>query len=343
VNLGLDWLARHQDPKGFWDCDGFMANCTDGPCDGAGSALYDPGVSGLALLSFLGGGETPLHGKYKDTLKSGLAYLRSIQDPEGCFGPRFTKRFVYNHACAALAMTEAYALTGSPLFKTNAQLAIDFIHKCQNPYLAWRYGVRPKDNDTSVSGWMLMRLKSAKVAGLRVDQAGFDGMKAWLDKVTEPEYGRVGYTTRGSGPARPENLIDKFPTDKSEALTAIGILSRIYIGEDPRSSELIDREVDLCLTHLPVWDRQNGSIDMYYWYYGSLALFQVGGDAWRQWNGALKSAVVDHQRKSGCAAGSWDPVGPWGADGGRIYSTALMTMTMEVYYRYARVFGAQRK
>ena len=51
----------------------------------------------------------------------------------------------------------------------------------------------------------------------------------------------------------------------------------------------------------------------------------------------MKTAIVDHQRKDGCARGSWDPVGPWGREGGRVYSTALCTMCLEVYYRYPRV------
>jgi hypothetical protein len=82
---------------------------------------------------------------------------------------------------------------------------------------------------------------------------------------------------------------------------------------------------------------------MYYWYYGTMAMFQVGGDAWSRWNKALREAVVPHQRGDGNFDGSWDPVGPWGADGGRVYSTAMMTLCMEVYYRYARVFGARTR
>jgi len=339
VDLGLEWLKNHQDPDGYWDCDGFMEQCLGNQCGGPGNALYDPGVSGLALLAFLGAGETHKHGRYKKTVRKGLKYLKQVQDPEGCFGPRTTNHFTYNHAIGALAMAEAYALTASPLFKQSAQQAIDFIHKAQNPYLAWRYGVRPQDNDSSVTGWMIMAVKSAKAAGLRVDQACFDGTLAWIEKATEPEYGRVGYTSRGTGPARPQSLMDKFPADKSESLTAVGILARIFIGEDPRQSEIIQKGTDLCLKALPVWDETSGSIDMYYWYYGTLALFQVGGDAWKSWNTAMKSEIIDHQHKENCEKGSWDPVGPWGSEGGRVYSTAVCVMCMEVYYRYGQVFG----
>jgi hypothetical protein len=341
---GLEWLKNHQDKDGYWDCDGFMEQCKVNQCGGPGDAMYDPGVSGLALLAFLGAGETHKFGNYKKTVRNGLKYLKQIQDPEGCIGPRTTNHFTYNHSIATLALVEAYGLTASPLFKQSAQSAIDFIHKAQNPYLAWRYGVRPQDNDTSVTGWMVMALKSAKICGLRVDQAAFDGAGAWINKATEPEYGRVGYTSRGTGPARPQNLMDKFPADKSESLTAVGMLTRIFIGEDPRKSEMIQKGKDLCLKNLPVWDEQSGSIDMYYWYYGTLAMFQVGGkEVWKPWMDAMEEAIIKNQRQEGDEKGSWDPVGPWGNEGGRVYSTALMTMCMEVYYRYPRVFGAGSK
>jgi hypothetical protein len=340
VDGGLEWLKNHQDEEGMWDCDGFMKHDKVPPvCDGAGNAMYDPGVSGLALLAFLGAGETHKHGRYRKTVGAGLRYLKQIQDPEGCFGPRTTTHFTYNHAIGALAMTEAYAMTMSPLFKTSAQNAIDFVHKCQNPYLAWRYGVRPQDNDTSVSGWMIMALKSARIAGLRVDDAAFEGMKAWLDKVTEPEYGRAGYTARGTGPARPQDLMDKYPADKSESLTAVGILSRIFVGEDPRKSEMIAKGAELCMKALPVWDEASGAIDHYYWYYATLALYQVGGPVWNRWNESIKTAIIDNQRKDPVSfKGSWDPVDPWGGEGGRVYSTAVLVMCMEVYYRYDKVF-----
>jgi len=339
---GLEWLRNHQSKGGYWDSDGFMAECKGTACDGSGHALYDPGLSGLALLAFLGAGETHKYGNYQATVRNGLRYLKQIQDPEGCFGPRTQKNHTYNHAIAALAMTEAYAMTGSPLFKRSAQLGIDYVHKAQNPYLAWRYGVRPGDNDTSVSGWMLMALKSARIAHLRVDENAFAGMRSWLEKATEPEYGRVGYTSRGSPPARTPDMMEKFPSDRSESLTAVGVMSRVFLGENPSKSELIQKGTDLCLRSLPVWDEASGSIDMYYWYYGTLAMFQVGGDAWKRWNTAMAPAILDNQRVSGCAKGSWDPIGPWGREGGRVYSTALMTMCMEVHYRYPKVFGTTR-
>jgi hypothetical protein len=80
---------------------------------------------------------------------------------------------------------------------------------------------------------------------------------------------------------------------------------------------------------------------MYYWYYGSYAMFQLGGTHWKKWEAALKAAIIDNQEKGGDESGSWDPIGPWGFAGGRVYSTALMALCIEVYFRYGRVTGAR--
>jgi len=342
VLLALTWLANHQSPDGRWGAESFVKQCRLNQCDGPGNKLYDVGTTGLALLPFLGAGQTPFAGTHKERVLKGLIWLMAQQTEDGCFGKKTTGdnpyKYTYNHAIATRAMAEAYGLTGSPFLKASVERAVQFIHKAQNPYLAWRYGVRPADNDTSVSIWMFLALKSAKEAGIEVDQAGFDGMQAWIEKVTEPEYGRVGYTSRGTGPGRPEDMIDKFPADKSESLTAAAIIARIFLGEDPRKSEIIAKGEDLLLKCLPVWDEQSGSIDMYYWHFGTLAMMQVGGDGWGTWQTAMFADALDHQRKQGDEKGSWDPVGPWGAEGGRIYSTALMAVILESPYFYPRQF-----
>ena len=55
----------------------------------------------------------------------------------------------------------------------------------------------------------------------------------------------------------------------------------------------------------------------------------------------VKAAVLDSQRMDGAHRGSWDPLGPWGHSGGRVYSTALMVLNLEVYFRYGQLIGAR--
>ncbi len=357
VEDALRWLAAHQSANGGWEAAGFQRWCDGKPAavqpDGKGKAFYDAGVTGLALCAFLGAGYTN-RGRhpFAATVSKGLRYLKNVQDAEGCFGPRAGQHYTYNHATAALAMVEAFGMTGSPIFRSSAQKALDFISLSRNPYFAWRYGVKPGDNDTSVTGWMMMALKSARLINedairrgksppLLVDEEAFDGVRAWVDKMTDPDYGRTGYVERGGAPARPQGLIDRFPGDKSESMTGVGLLARIFYGEDPRRSKIIQKGAALCAKLPPTWNPDDGSIDMYYWYYATLAMYQVGGPTWAAWRQSMETAIVGHQRKDTefCLyKGSWDPIGPWGPDGGRVYSTALLAMCLEVYYRYDRVF-----
>ena len=339
--LALEWLKNHQSPDGRWDGDGFDAMCKLNKCDGAGDASHDVGLTGLALLPFLGAGSTHQNGEYKDTVKLGITYLRGRQDAEGCFGPRTTEAFQYDHACAALAMVEAYGMSGSRLLRDSAQRSVGFVQQSQNPYLAWRYGVRDGDNDTSVTGWMAMVLKSAQLAELEVDGGAMRGALGWVDRMTDPEFGRVGYQQRGGAPARKNDMMDKFPGDQSESLTAVGVLVRVFAGQDPAKEPAIQKGVDLMSKRLPRWDTTSGELDMYYWYYGTLAMFQVGGEPWKRWDGAMKTAIVDHQRvePGRDELGSWDPVDPWSPEVGRVYSTSVLAVCLEVYYRYSRVVG----
>lgn len=194
----------------------------------------------------------------------------------------------------------------------------------------------------SVSGWMMMALKSAKLAGLDLNDRIFEEVVAFTDELTDPQTGRTGYQKRGELPVRAKGREQQFPGSESESMTAVGMLVRIFGGHDPKVDPMLKAGAELLMKRLPVFEKDTGKVDMYYWYYGTLAMFQVGGPEWTAWNNKMKSAIIDSQRSDkGNSFGSWDPVGPWGEDGGRVYSTALMTMCLEVYYRYGRVFGTR--
>ena len=346
---GLEWLKNHQSPDGSWDCDGFSANCGkigSNTCDGPGHAQHDVGTTALALLAFLGEGNTTTEGMYKEVVAQGIKWLRDQQDPDsGLIGEKSSHEFLYNHSLAALAICEAYYASKSPLLKKTAQDSINYIQRARNPYGAWRYDVPPiGDNDTSVTGWMVFALAAAKDADLEVDMGAFDGALSWVEEVTDTQTGRVGYDSFGSLSSRTV-ANEHFPREKGEAMTAVGMLCRIFIanvkGEDFTQMDLLDKHAELLKRTPPEWDPDGFGCDMYYWYYGTYAMFQMGGAHWRAWEGAMQKAVVESQRKDGDEKGSWDPIGPWGYAGGRVYSTAIMTLSIEVYFRYARVLGAR--
>ncbi len=345
----LRWLADHQDNDGQWDADDFIKH--DPPedrCDGAGHPLRDVGVTALSLLAFLRAGYGTHEGAtddaakwYAGTVRAGLRRLLAWQDAEGAYGSRHQQQWIYGHAMATLAMAEAYGMMRSPAYGKSAQRAVDLLLAARNPDRAWRYGIREGENDTSVTAWCVLALHSARLAGLRVDKRAFKGALAWVQKMTDPEWGQVGYNIPGGPSCRMEGLQERWPPGQSRALTGAGILLRTLCGEDPRTEPLIRKGADLCLGLPPSWNPDAGTIDMIYWYFGSEAMHQLGGARWRKWDEARREAILHHQHPPGRGArsGSWDPIDPWGREGGRVYATALLALTLLVEYRSERVFG----
>jgi len=78
-------------------------------------------------------------------------------------------------------------------------------------------------------------------------------------------------------------------------------------------------------------------INFYFWYYGTLALYQHQGPAWKAWNRAVREILLPMQERKGPCDGSWPPKGQW-ATGGRVVQTALATLCLEVYYRYLPLY-----
>jgi len=351
---GLEWLKEHQSDDGRWDCDGFPNECDRGGelCDGIGEPNHDVGVTGLALLAFLGFGDSLKEGTYQPQIKAGVAWLLKQQDKEtGLLGQAVGHEFLYSHSIAALALCEAYySDKGNPLLKKAAQNSINYISRARNPYYAWRYEVPPNgDNDTSVTGWMVFALAAARDAELEVSFEDFRGALTWFDDVTDPATGRTGYLERNGQSSRLETLADRYPRELTEAMTAVAMLCRVFIEdivpETAKQEDILRKGGDLLLERLPEWTDDGSTCDMYYWYYGSYAMFQMGGiDAsyWSKWEKAMEKAILPNQRlEPPCYDGSWDPIGPWGYAGGRVYSTACMVLCLEVFFRYGNVLGAR--
>ena len=341
---GLEWLANHQDEDGKWDCDEFMKHDpVNDACEGPGQPEHDVGVTGLALLAFLGDGHTTRQGLYKEKVTRGIKWMREQQDFEsGLIGDKIGHSYMYNHGIATLALCEAYYFSKSPLIRGTAQKAVNFITTARNPYGVWRYEQPPVgDNDSSVTGWMIFALKSAEEAGLNIDTAAFTDSISWFDEVTDRATGRVGYDSVGSASSRVPGVNDNFPVDKTECMTSVGLLCRFFLGQDPAEEDMMVKHADLIMKSLPEWDPDGLTNDVYYWYYGSYAMYQMGGKHWKAWNKSMKKAVLDSQRKDGASKGSWDNIGPWGFSGGRVYSTASCVLCLEVYFRYSKVLGAR--
>ncbi len=280
-------------------------------------------ATALALLPFLGAGQSHKRGEYQDAIDRGLQWLVDHQPADGGLQGRGIGR-MYAHGLATIVLCEALAMSRDDSLRPPAQRAIDFIVRAQHPAGGWRY--HPGDEgDMSVVGWQLMALQAGRTAHLDVPQSAFDGAGRFLDTV---KGGRRG------------GLFSYQPWQaETPAMTAEGLLCRQYLGwpqDQPGLREGINRMIR---DALPNKHRPN----VYYWYYATQVIHHVGGEPWKNWNAAVREALLAMQEKEGHPAGSWAPRGGAIGDidtrtGGRIYMTALALCTLEVYYRYLPLY-----
>ncbi|MBH55715.1 MAG: hypothetical protein CMJ82_00830 [Planctomycetaceae bacterium] len=256
VARGLEWLARHQEPAGHWSLHKFNAHpgCT---CQNPGQSITDAGATALALLPFLGAGQTHIAGMYKDEVRAGLDFLLDNQAPDGDLstGARGNTR-LYTHGQAAIVLCEAYMMSGDQRLKQPAQNAITFIIAAQHHQGGWRYNPG-QPGDTSVVGWQIMALQSARAAGLQVPNSVLQKANQFLNSVQAPNQ-LYAYQPRVS------------PT---HVMTAEAILCRYYLGHGRNASTIATGINHLIDNHLPNRSGEN----IYYLYYGTQVMHHYGG------------------------------------------------------------------
>lgn len=311
VARALAFLARTQEADGRWTH--FLNDRSTTP---NANYRHNQALTGLATLCFLAADHTPdKDGPYRDTVTRSLQYLLRHLTPEGDLRADGN---MYSHAIATLALAEAAIMTGDEVFKEAALRGARFICTAQNPRDgSWRY--KPLDaGDTSVLGWQVLALHSAEFLGFELPPETRTGAFRWLDKVSSGKHG----------------VIAGYQSPKPRAtMTAQAALSRMLLGQELS----VPQQEEVC-EYLLRRDPLKDSAAYYLWYYCSLSMMQMQNDAWRKWNPYIRDYLVASQVSGGERDGSWTPDSNYGFIGGRIYSTALATLTLEVYYRYLPMY-----
>ncbi len=323
VENSLKWLASVQEPNGRWSSSRHGGGAVETDPQGQqrldGGKRADSGVTGLVVLSFLGAGYTHDRGRYTEEVRRALDWLIAQQRPEGQLAGDATKYDQnYCHAMATFALAEAYAMQKDandyPELRSAVKRGVKWIAGMQNDDGGWRYG-RGTESDMSMFGWQLMALKSAVNGGIPVPEETRRGMVKFLDARGQGQHGGLAGYKRVDPP--------------TPAMTAEALFCRQMFTI--RTNDAASQEAVAYLRrHLP----RVTVYDEYYWYYGTLAMHHLDDESWQEWNNALRDMLITMQRQEGPLAGSWDPRGKWAGIGGRLYSTALSTMCLEVYYRY---------
>jgi hypothetical protein len=336
---GLRWLARHQNADGSWTAAGVREHCTaDAPCPDPKQVWtrnYDEGLTGMALLSFLGAGfsheskqwlldpNTQQRWQVGEVVKNGLRWLKGRQNEDGSFSR--DRAFLYNEALGALALTEAYGLTQHSAWREPAQRAIDFLQRAQRPnpsgsgLWGWRYASRQEieakypggsldetgkkelfDADLSVTGWCVMALKSAQLSKLRVAPESLQGALAFTQWVSLPD-GQAGYLDPKVAGQKVSGVDDHFQYHTA-SMSALAMCVRAFTAHDA-ADPFLEPAARRIAADLPRQGKDGLEADYYYWYYGSLALHQfdgpdsprASGKYWGPWNKAMVEALTATQ------------------------------------------------
>ena len=341
VDRGLEFLARSQQQDGRWSLGTFAGGT---PAD-VPKLRSDTAATGLALLSFLGAGHDHFDGPHRDTVRRGLEFLLASQKPDGdLYLPADelsnSCAWLYSHGIASIALCEAVGMTGDPLVKPAAEKACGFIAASQHPTRGgWRYTPR-SDADLSVSGWMLVALRSGELGGVQTDPRTLDGVRRLLEAASsKTDSARYAYN-----PLKPEQRMSPL---SSACMTAVGGLMRLHTGAAADDPRVIQAARLLAALPPEYGTATRKTRDSYLWYYASQVLVHTGGPEWQTWYGRLVDTLAATQESAGPKAGSWDPLGAapdrWGIYGGRLYVTALHLLALEVPDRRLPTYSAANR
>jgi len=341
IESGLEYLTRTQFSDGHWSLhelpEGVAADSAP-----LGSLHADTAATGLALMTYLGAGYTHEDEKYRDVVRRGVQWLVTHQQPDGNLSYQGSDpTHYYSQGIAAMALCEAYGMTRDRELREPAQKAIDFIVKSQDPSRGgWRYRSQ-EGSDTSVTGWQLVALKSARMAGLEVPEETLRKVGRWLDFAQVPNRGTYVYNPLNSDA---ENPLGRAP---NPTMTAQAMIMRMYLGHD-RDNASLAQGADYLLAHLPdVGTLETPQRDCYYWYYATQAMGYMQGDYWKAWEARITPLLRAGQIDRGPLKGSWNPRQPvpdlWSVHGGRHYVTSLHILTLEFRYWHLPLFRELRK
>jgi hypothetical protein len=302
----LRWLAKVQRDNGSWE--------------------DNPAHSGLALLCFLAHGETPLSEEFGLTVQKSMQWLSSSMK-EGI--PCATDGHQYGHAIATYALAEAFGMTQIPFLQTSMEYGLETIIQGQQPGGGFDYNYKKGPRwDLSYAGWNFQALKAGLVAGSanegipRAIEKGITFMKQSTYKN-----GKFGYSSPGSG----------------KNMTGVGTLCLQLLGEK-RSVEVQGGLETISDERYQLWegvaqDWEKIAHPLYGFYYDTQAVFHNQGPDWDRWNKAFQKVLVDGQHREGYWTTQEASHGLGGPSlQGKILSTTLCLLQLEVYYRYLPTF-----
>ncbi|MBI4834199.1 MAG: zf-HC2 domain-containing protein [Planctomycetes bacterium] len=305
ITKALDWLANNQDETGKWPAEKW-----------GGDKQYEIALTGLSIMA-LDGAEPNLRKRYVPNIDKGIKYLIDRQSADGSFGPKFTGT-PYNHGIATVCLLENYALSKDNKLKAPVNGALNYISWTQKADGGWGY-LASQDElpNTAVSFWSIHALLLANSMDFGDLTPSIKKGFEWLSGISD-ETGRPGYSKTS-----------EFPYG-AETLSAMTAFCYTYGGE----KYLPDKEKYRKLfNYLSVETTASNEVN----YYRSYFMSYVRHPSMDAWRNNLFATLSKTQCQADILTGSWDPSDKWGEVGGRVYTTALASLSLEATTRGERL------
>jgi hypothetical protein len=350
---GLNWLSVHQNPDGSFSIKNFKKNCTIGKCPGAGTGEDDTGMSALALMAFIGSGEAGTNGKFRQAAANTVKYLKYVRKKDGSFGKKAPVQKVWETACAAQALSEYFRLyPDDKELEKIIRSSIPFILKARNSVKCW--GISPDNERTDVwaTFWCASALRTLKEAGFDLEQ-GTDAGSPAIEKekeenenLTEDESEETE-ETQEKAPKNIEKNVFKGPLrffmEKKLVGSETGVLKAAcafgaVLAGGKKDALVFNNLKRMVVLKPPKW-KSAEKLKPAFAFFTAHTLFQFGSTIWAGWNKDCRESLVLLQRHGdapGCLHGSFDPAGFRKKEYGRMFSTIMGILTLEVYTRYKR-------
>jgi len=303
VERGLAWLAKTQNKDGSWASHGATGN-------------YQMAMTGLAGLAFLSAGHSPGRGKYGATVTRAMEFCIKSQQNDGLITSSNDGQTMYGHGFAMTFLGEAYGMDGGAEHNERLKLlltkAVKKTAQSQSARGGWYYSPNSGADEGSVTITQVQALRSARNAGIDVPEKLMNQAIDYV-KQCQNQDGGIRYSV-SSG------------QHSSVALTSAG--AEVFMMAGRYKAKEADAAVEYLKKNLDP-KRSSGGHDMYTNFYGSQAMFQIGGEYWVRYFTAMRDRLTGSQR----ADGSWD-----GDSIGTTYGTAIATLILTVPYRYLPIF-----
>lgn len=338
VERGLAWLAEHQVREPGSPNDGSWISKIGYKLNSDFRYTADDkghlGVTALAGMAFLAGGNSPGRGKYGAEVERGLDFvLRHVND-DGYIA--YAGSRMYDHAFATLFLAEVYGMTHDDAVRQKLQKAVDFIVRSQNAEGGWRYEPYAAESDMSIVVCQVIALRAARNIGIRVPKATVERAARYV--VDSAVTRDAGFETRFGVPDW-ANEVGTFHYQRdnhsrsSFSLTAAGVTALHGLGI--YSDELIKKGLDYLTSNLRSFNGEsmNQRGHYYFWYghyYGVQAMYTAGSPYWDNYFEDVRSVLLRMQKPDG----SWpNDTGP-----GPAFGTAVAVLILEIPFRFLPIF-----